>query len=134
MKKEELKFRRNIILAAIFLLVLFTGIIAVNFLDGDLVWIFYPSFVIGVLFGTTTCIYLSEIWDPGILALKKSPGNTSSKKISWWWGPPLGVLVGNIIAQFLGSGFRNLFMGLFIGWLYIVLGYIIVEVWRHRPR
>ncbi len=134
MKKEDIKFRKKAILLGILVLAMFTGMLVVNFLGGDIVWVFYPSFVIGILFGVTTCIYLSEIWDPELLALKKSTGSSSQKSVSWWWGPPLGVLVGNIIAQFLGNGVRNLFMGLFFGWFYIVSVYIIVEAWRHRPK
>lgn len=133
-KKDELKFRRNIILSFIFVLGMFTVMTILNFSSGDLVWTFYPSFAVGVLLGVATCIYFSEIWDPKLLVLKKHPENTSKKHIPWGWAPPLGVLAGNIIAQFLDNGIRNLFMGLLVGWFYMFFSYVAVQVWRHRPR
>jgi hypothetical protein len=46
----------------------------------------------------------------------------------------LGVLVGNIIAKYLGNDVRNIFMGVIIGWFDVCLIYSIIQVWRHRPK
>lgn len=134
MKKEELKFRRNIILLLLFLLIVFSLGIISNVLLGALTKLFYPSFAIGLVFGIASCLYLSEIWDPKLLALKKQPKNSSKRHASWFWAPPLGVLVGNIIAQFLGNDIRNLLIGLLLGWFYMVIIYTGIQVWRYRPK
>jgi hypothetical protein len=134
MKQRELKFRKNIILMLVFLLALFTTIILVNFLQGDLIGIFYASFVIGIVFGFASCLYLMEIWDPKQLTIKKQTSNDQGKKLSWFWAPPLSVLVGNIIAQFMGNDIRNVLMGLLFGWFYTVIIYTGIQVWRYRPK
>jgi hypothetical protein len=135
MIEEEKRFRRQMILLAIGLLAFFTGVIALNFFDGDIVWTFYPSALAGIFLGIKTCIYLSEAWDPENLAMKESSVLTNTEsRIPWHWGAPLGVLAGNIVAQFLGNEIRNLFMGLPIGWFCVVLVYSIVQVWRHGPK
>jgi hypothetical protein len=131
---EEKKLTRQIILLMIGLIAIFTGILALNFSDDDIVWMFYPSTIVGILFGIATCIYLSEAWDPENLTMKQPSTRAIKSRISWHWGAPLGVLAGNIAAQFLGNEIRNLFMGLFYGWFYLVTIYMIVQVWRHRPK
>ena len=131
--KEERNFRIKIILSAVGLLVAVTLMIVINFLGEDLIWVFYPSLLAGMLFGVGTCIYLSDAWDPELLTMKKK-GEDSKKTIPWVWGPPLGVLVGNIIASFFGNGVRNMLMGLFFGWFYLTVIFSIVQVWRYRPK
>ncbi|MAT96291.1 MAG: hypothetical protein CL608_04040 [Anaerolineaceae bacterium] len=133
MVKEERRFRKSMILLAMGIMIVFTIGIILNLVSNDLIWVFYPSLLAGMLFGVGTCIYLASAWDPKLLAMKKKEDG-SKKSISWVWGPPLGVLVGNIIASFLGNGFRNMLMGVLLGWFYLSLTYIIIQVWRHRPK
>ncbi len=121
------------ILLAIGLMVFFTIGIIINYLGDDLTWVFYPSFLVGMLFGLGTCIYLADAWDPELLTMKRKKQD-SKKSIPWTWGAPLGVLVGNIVAKFLGNDFRNMLVGVWVGWFLMTLFYIIIQVWRYRPK
>lgn len=131
MIEDESKFRKKLILGVIAILGMFTGIISLDYLNGSLTWPFYPGFIIGGLFGAAYSLYLSEVWDPQLLTMKR---NSKETRISWKWGPPLGVLAGNIVARFWGGEVADLLSGLLFGWLYFLFSYFAIQVWRHRPR
>ena len=133
MVEEERKFRKNMILLAMGVMIIFTVGIMLNFFGNDLIWVFYPSLLVGMLFGVGTCIYLASAWDPELLAMKRK-ADGSKKSISWVWGLPLGVLVGNILARYFGNGFRNMLMGVLLGWFFLTLTYTVIQVWRYRPK
>ena len=115
-------------------LLMFAGLIVIDILDGDIVWTFYPGLLVGVLFGIAMDLSLEDNWDPKLLAPKHSASNSSQGCLPLTVAPALGVLVGNIVAQFFGVAIRSLALGMLAGWLYTFLGYMAIQVWRHRPK
>lgn len=129
--KEDLKIRRQGVLVVGVILAIFTGVLFLNNFYDTWTWFFYPSLIIGVIFGIAFCIYLGTVWNPETLAMR--PSKTESR-INWLWGPPLGVLIANIIAHLFGKEINDIVFGITAGWLYTIFIYLAVQSWRHRPK
>lgn len=78
--------------------------------------------------------YIMKIWDPSSLSMKESYREGDKKPSGWMWGAPLGVSMANIIVQFFGREISIFIGGFTLGWLYVVLGFLSLQAWRHRPR
>lgn len=84
----------------------------------------------GFLFGVATSLLLSEKWDPVHLRPKDS---NAVSGIRWQWSVPLGVLAANILLGMVNNIVADFIAGIIGGWLYTVLGYLALQIWRHRP-
>lgn len=111
-----------------FLFVLFVITILVIVIDFSP--FFYWGIPIGILFGIAMCIYLSEAWDPYLLAPKNPRAKKASLKIVWF--VPLGVFVANILSYFLDDNIGLILTGSIITWIYITFAYFIIQAWRYR--
>ncbi len=92
----------------------------------------FSGLPVGILFGVGTCLLISEKWDP--VHLRPKGGKNPHVNTRWQWSIPLGVLAANIIVNFFDSIIADLIAGVVGGWLYITLGYIAFQVWRHRTK
>jgi len=62
----------------------------------------------------------------------KKPGNAQGgKTVSW--AIPIGVLVANVIARIFNQEAVDFVLSITLAWLFVTLGYIAIQVWRHSP-
>lgn len=68
------------------------------------------------------------------MTAKESHQGHEKNSKGWMWGPPLGVLVANVIIQLFGREIIVFVGGLTFGWLFMVFVLPAFQVWRHRPK
>lgn len=124
-----------ILIIVFFLLLIISAGYNYRFFVTELPWTFYPGFIMGAtLVGIPFYRYIMKIWDPSSLSMKESYREGDKKPSGWMWGAPLGVSMANIIVQFFGREISIFIGGFTLGWLYVVLGFLSLQAWRHRPR
>jgi hypothetical protein len=130
MDNQDTKRRVFVIIGSVIFLLIFIGATFSLYSNDKLIWTFYPGLFVGIILAVLTCMSISEQWDPKTLSPKPSVQN-KSQGAPWTWGPPLGVLTGNIVVQFFGDGFQDLIWGVTVGWLCLLFSYLIIQVWRY---
>ena len=125
-------FNTRVAAISIFLIILalfgFLGILAI--LSGNVSNSFYWGIVIGILPGIATWNHLKGSWDPEILQPKGGRKTLDTK-----WIPLvvlLGMFVTRIFDQFLPVDVDHMITGFIATWLFMTMGYMIIQAWRHR--
>jgi hypothetical protein len=130
-----MKLDRNLVwipIAAILLMLLISVGYIYDFFMKQLPWTFYPGFILGVvLIGIPSYRYIMKIWDPATLSAKEPHQGHGKNSKGWMWGPPLGVLVANVIIQLFGREIIVFVGGLTLGWLSMVFVLPAFQVWHH---
>jgi hypothetical protein len=107
--------------------------LTIPFMFGTITSSFFWGLPIGILFGVGTCVYLGETWDP----VNLRPKNPSASQVDGriiWVAPIAGVLLSNLLTEFLPLVINNLILGTFLPWIFVTTGYVVVQALRHRPR
>ncbi|MFZ0546279.1 MAG: hypothetical protein WAM60_12615 [Candidatus Promineifilaceae bacterium] len=90
--------------------------------------------ITGIVAGALACWYLSTVWDPVTL---KSRDGCSTHAYSGCWLPIVtvtSVIAGRIFSSFFDASFFGWFSGFGMTMMYMIIGYMMVQVWRHRLR
>ncbi len=124
--------RKIIIYGLLGVCVFFLILDVTNVLMGETTTAYFWGLPVGILCGVVTCLSISEKWDP--VHLRPKGAKHSYANTRWQWSIPLGVLAANILLNFFDNFIADLIVGVLGGWLYITLGYIAFQVWRHSPR
>ncbi|MFO7683255.1 MAG: hypothetical protein R6X34_24745 [Chloroflexota bacterium] len=88
----------------------------------------------GIILGIAMCLWVSRthvlrngIWEP------KDP-DAPFANTNGMWGPPLGVLIVNIISRYLDPVIGGFIFGCTGIWLVITVGYIVFHSCRDKPK
>lgn len=98
----------------------------------------FSGFAFGVLTGIVTgilaCWYLSIFWDPVTL---KSKDGCSTHAYAGCWLPIVtvtSIVAGRIFSNIFDASLFGWFSGFGITMMYMIIGYLMVQVWRHKPK
>jgi hypothetical protein len=97
--------------------------------------VFLIGLISGIILGFLYNKFFFSIWDPVTLK-HKSEGRFSGCS-SGCLLPIVtvgGVVAGRIASTIFETSFMGLISGCAIGFLYTVIGYLIFQVWRHKPK
>ncbi len=97
--------------------------------------VFLIGLISGIVLGILYNKFFFSIWDPVTLQ-HKSEGRFAGCSSGCWL--PI-VTVGSVIAGRISStvfetSFNGLLSGCVVGALYTVVGYLMFQVWRHKPK
>lgn len=84
------------------------------------------SMPVGIILGIATCWYISTSYSYDLTTQKLKPTKTDAPfaNTNGLWGPPLGVLLANIISRFLGPVIASFVFECTGVWLLITIGFI----------
>jgi len=89
--------------------------------------------VTGAFIGMLFCWYLYKTWDPVTLKSKGGCGATLSGCLL-----PIvtvgSVIGGRLISSMFDADFIGWFLGTAIAMMYVMIGYLVIQVLRYRPR
>lgn len=87
------------------------------------------SIPLGIILGVVTCLFASNYYD--LKTWKPKDPNAAFADTNGLWGPPLGVLIANIVSRFFGE-FVTAFVLVCTGvWLLITIGFVVFHSCRH---
>ena len=122
--------------AAIFLLIIpvtcILGLLLLTMLTGRLPTAFYWGVPIGSILGIGTWFYLAKVWDPVNLQTKNGAKRANLNLL--WLVIPGGIILARILPRLIGERADNIFLGISLTWIFLTVGFLVVQAWRHRPR
>lgn len=124
--------RKFIVFGTIGVIGFFAIFILINRLLGEITRAFYWGLPVGFIFGISTCLLISETWDPVYLRPKKVSNTQGGRLV--YWAVPIGVLMANILTRIFNQEVIDFVLSITLAWLFITLGYIALQVWRHSPK
>ena len=103
-------------------------------------WRYHPlsrtqvmGFGAGLGVGSLLCLYLRKTWDPVHLR----PVNPHGQQGAGCWlfvAGTGGVILTRMTTTFLGVHAEEFLVGGLLASLTMIMGYMIIQAWRHRPR
>ena len=108
------------------------GLLLLAGLGGNIPVSFYSGIPFGAILGVGTWIYLSKTWDPANLQTKGGVKQANLNALGWVIIG--GLALSRILPRLVGEKAYDLFVGASLTWLFLTMGYIVFQAWRHRHR
>ena len=124
--------RRKLVIKLFSAFLLFTTLlIGINLLMGWIQPVFFWGIPFGVGIGAVFSVYISTQWDPVTLSPKNGKRKGSSKYIY------VGVVMGSVSVKLLSSldpTLSDYILGIVAGFMYVICGYMVVQVWQYHDK
>ncbi|MCP5094859.1 MAG: hypothetical protein GY943_04835 [Chloroflexi bacterium] len=92
---------------------------------------FYWGILIGIIPGVATWFYMHDTWDPANLRPKNEKIKTLNPKFITIVVAS-GMIASRIFTRYFSDNLNRLLMGFMMGWVFMTIGYMVIQLWRHR--
>lgn len=89
--------------------------------------------IAGIILGLFVCRYLQQAWDPVHLR----PTNPEGQQSAGCWLPVAGIggiILSRMVITLFGANTQEVLAGVSLAFSTVVIGYMLIRVWRHRLR